>query len=91
MPNTAILGHNDVGEWNGITVDDCRQKCSTVESCKSFDYNKKNFKCMLSTKNREDNGVVLGTNDHADQNIANIQDWALWDYYEKKQGTVVVL
>ena len=69
-----------------VTVDDCKEKCSADNLCKSFDYGKENLICRLSTKNSQDGDVIFGTNNMADTEMAEKVDWSAYDYYEKVSG-----
>ena len=86
VQNTGIHHQNDLDELNPATIEECKEKCSSDERCKSFDYIKDIPKCYLSTKSSQDSNVVFGTNDDPDSQLANSMDWNRVDYYEKILG-----
>ena len=54
--NAAIRGHNEIKLFN-VTVQACKNTCSSKSWCRSFDYYKKERKCDLSKANYRDTGL----------------------------------
>jgi hypothetical protein len=76
----GITGHNDLGRHTVSDPEECASLCRESPLCRSFDYGARQHvtgECWLSTADRASVGSAYSSR------------WALYDYYEKVDGTTV--